>query len=89
MSLSSMQFGVSSVSPVTHRSSSSRKPLPVMAQSGSCRRVWRRRKLTKEDDMRKYRMKRVPFLEEKVRMIRESGELLSFDIEWLQRSEDD
>ncbi|CAN1181324.1 Protein PLASTID TRANSCRIPTIONALLY ACTIVE 7 [Linum perenne] len=88
MSLSSLQFGFSSISPVTHRNSSSRKPLPVMAQSGSGRRVWRRRKLTKEDDMRKYRMERVPFLEERVRTIRESGELLSFDIEWLQKSED-
>ncbi|CAN0876316.1 Protein PLASTID TRANSCRIPTIONALLY ACTIVE 7 [Linum grandiflorum] len=89
LSSSSMQFGFSSVSTVTYRSSSCRKPHPVLAQSGSSRRqVWRRRKLTKEDDMRKYRMERVPFLEEQVRNIRESGKLIQHDIEWLQKSVD-
>ncbi|XP_057798795.1 protein PLASTID TRANSCRIPTIONALLY ACTIVE 7 isoform X2 [Salvia miltiorrhiza] len=51
----------------------------------SHRQVWRRRKLVKKD---KVRIDRVPFLEEQVRKIRESGELLTMDIERLLLSED-
>ncbi|KAK4384833.1 protein PLASTID TRANSCRIPTIONALLY ACTIVE 7 [Sesamum angolense] len=54
----------------------------------SHRRVWRRRKLAKKDDMLDYRMERIPFLEEQVRKIRETGELLTMDIERLLLSED-
>ncbi|PIN27106.1 hypothetical protein CDL12_00131 [Handroanthus impetiginosus] len=54
----------------------------------SYRRVWRRRKLSKRDDMLDYKMERVPFLEEQVRKIRETGEILSMDIERLLLSED-
>ncbi|XP_042034767.1 protein PLASTID TRANSCRIPTIONALLY ACTIVE 7-like [Salvia splendens] len=52
---------------------------------GSHRQVWRRRKLAKKDKMR---IERVPFLEEQVRRIRETGELLTMDIERLLLSED-
>ncbi|KAH6760481.1 plastid transcriptionally active7 [Perilla frutescens var. hirtella] len=55
---------------------------------GSHRRVWRRRKLVKKDDKLVYGMERVPFLEEQVRKIRETGELLTMDIERLLLSED-
>uniref|UniRef100_A0A804QV41 Uncharacterized protein n=1 Tax=Zea mays TaxID=4577 RepID=A0A804QV41_MAIZE len=34
-------------------------------RTSSGRRVWRRRKLTKEDDMLRYKLDRIPFLEEK------------------------
>ncbi|KAL8538031.1 hypothetical protein ACS0TY_000116 [Phlomoides rotata] len=54
----------------------------------SYRQVWRRRKLTKKDDMMDYAMVRVPFLEEQVRRIRETGEMMSMDIEKLLLSED-
>ncbi|XP_047968255.1 protein PLASTID TRANSCRIPTIONALLY ACTIVE 7-like [Salvia hispanica] len=52
---------------------------------GSHRQVWRRRKLMKKD---KAKIERVPFLEEQVRRIRETGELLTMDIERLLLSED-
>uniref|UniRef100_A0A5B7C272 Protein PLASTID TRANSCRIPTIONALLY ACTIVE 7 n=1 Tax=Davidia involucrata TaxID=16924 RepID=A0A5B7C272_DAVIN len=52
------------------------------------RRVWRRRKLKKKDDMLRYKLERVPFLEEQVRKIREGGKLLTMDIERLLLSED-
>ncbi|KAF3432797.1 hypothetical protein FNV43_RR23899 [Rhamnella rubrinervis] len=52
------------------------------------RRVWRRRKLTKKDEMLDYKMERVPFLEEQVRKIQEGGKLLTMDIERLLLSED-
>ncbi|KAL7003632.1 Protein PLASTID TRANSCRIPTIONALLY ACTIVE 7 [Sarracenia purpurea var. burkii] len=52
------------------------------------RRVWRRRKLTKKDDMLPHKLERTPFLEEQVRKVREGGELLSMDIERLLLSED-
>ncbi|XP_021909626.1 protein PLASTID TRANSCRIPTIONALLY ACTIVE 7 isoform X1 [Carica papaya] len=55
---------------------------------GHGRRVWRRRKLTKKDDMLRYKMERIPFLEEQVRKIREGGKLLTMDIERLLLSED-
>ncbi|KAM0906733.1 hypothetical protein ACQ4PT_016549 [Festuca glaucescens] len=47
------------------------------------RRVWRRRKLTKEDDMLRYKLDRIPFLEEKVRKVRENGKLVCLDINQL------
>ncbi|XP_057951639.1 protein PLASTID TRANSCRIPTIONALLY ACTIVE 7 [Malania oleifera] len=52
------------------------------------RRVWRRRKLTKKDDMLLYNMERVPFLEEQVRHMKEGGGLLTADLERLMLSED-
>ncbi|GMP24954.1 hypothetical protein CsSME_00002038 [Camellia sinensis var. sinensis] len=51
------------------------------------RRVWRRRKLAKKDEM-EYKLQRIPFLEEQVRKVREGGKLLSMDIERLLLSED-
>lgn len=42
----------------------------------------------KKDDMMDYAMVRVPFLEEQVRRIRETGEMMSMDIERLLLSED-
>ncbi|OVA08247.1 hypothetical protein BVC80_1101g56 [Macleaya cordata] len=56
--------------------------------SGSGRRIWRRRKLTKKDEKVRYKMERIPFLEEQVRKIRDSGKLLSMDIERLLLSEE-
>ncbi|PIA34816.1 hypothetical protein AQUCO_03700237v1 [Aquilegia coerulea] len=52
------------------------------------KRVWRRRKLTKNDDKLRYKMDRIPFLEEKVIKIREAGKLLTMDIERLLLSEE-
>ncbi|GMY07556.1 protein PLASTID TRANSCRIPTIONALLY ACTIVE 7 [Fagus crenata] len=63
----------------------------VMAQmqkDGRGRRVWRRRKLTKKDDMLRYKLGRVPFLEEQERKIKESGKELTMDIERLLLSEE-
>ncbi|KAK3000603.1 hypothetical protein RJ639_022124 [Escallonia herrerae] len=67
----------------------------------SRRQVWRRRKLvqtlvsslclsilTKKDDMLRYKLERIPFLEEQVRKIRDGGKLLTMDIERLLLSED-
>ncbi|CBI27543.3 hypothetical protein VitviT2T_001379 [Vitis vinifera] len=59
-----------------------------LQRDGRGRRVWRRRKLTKKDDMLRYKMDRIPFLEEKVRKIQEGGKLLTMDIERLLLSED-
>lgn len=42
----------------------------------------------KKDEMLDYKMERIPFLEEQVRKIRETGELLTMDIERLLLSED-
>lgn len=58
------------------------------AGGGSGRRVWRRRKLTKKDDKLAYNMDRIPFLEEQVRRIRETGKIMSMDIEKLMLSEE-
>ncbi|KAG6389815.1 hypothetical protein SASPL_151289 [Salvia splendens] len=59
---------------------------------GSHRQVWRRRKLMmiccRNLEFNKMRIERVPFLEEQVRRIRETGELLTMDIERLLLSED-
>ncbi|KAL5738623.1 hypothetical protein ACOSP7_031384 [Xanthoceras sorbifolium] len=59
-----------------------------LRDEGRGRRVWRRRQLSKKDDMLRYKMDRVPFLEEQVRNIREGGKLVSIDIERLLLSED-
>ncbi|KAF7037261.1 hypothetical protein CFC21_047680, partial [Triticum aestivum] len=52
------------------------------------RRVWRRRKLTKEDDMLRYKLDRIPFLEEKVRKVRGNGKLVCLDINQLMLSQE-
>ncbi|KAF0916755.1 hypothetical protein E2562_011594, partial [Oryza meyeriana var. granulata] len=52
------------------------------------RRVWRRRKLTKEDDMLRYKLERIPFLEEKVRKVRENGKIICLDINQLMLSQE-
>ncbi|XP_051142548.1 protein PLASTID TRANSCRIPTIONALLY ACTIVE 7 isoform X2 [Andrographis paniculata] len=54
----------------------------------SHRKVWRRRKLSKRDAMLDYKTERVPFLEEQVRKIKETGNILTMDIETLLLSED-
>ncbi|KAH1075337.1 hypothetical protein J1N35_027665 [Gossypium stocksii] len=59
----------------------------LKSESGG-RRVWRRRKLAKKDEMLQYKLERMPFLEEQVRKIREGGKLLTMDIERLLLSED-
>lgn len=43
---------------------------------------------TKKDDMLRYKMERVPFLEEQVRKVKDGGQLLGMDIERLLLSED-
>ncbi|KAK1257915.1 hypothetical protein QJS04_geneDACA017742 [Acorus gramineus] len=55
---------------------------------GSGRRIWRRRKLTKKDDTLRYKMERIPFLEEQVRKIRETGKLMTMDISKLMLSQE-
>ncbi|XP_042455894.1 protein PLASTID TRANSCRIPTIONALLY ACTIVE 7-like isoform X2 [Zingiber officinale] len=57
-------------------------------EGGNRRRVWRRRRLTKNDDKLQYQTDRVPFLEEQVRKIRENGKIISMDIEKLLLRED-
>ncbi|GAA0145117.1 hypothetical protein Leryth_004680 [Lithospermum erythrorhizon] len=57
-------------------------------ESQGKRRIWRRRKLTKKDEMLDYKLERVPFLEEQVRKIRDGGKLLTADIHRLLLSED-
>ncbi|KAI9096810.1 hypothetical protein K1719_025989 [Acacia pycnantha] len=57
--------------------------LPQMRKEGRGRRVWRRRKLVKKDEFLEARMERVPFLEEQVRIIKETGKLMTMDIEKL------
>ncbi|KAK8266994.1 hypothetical protein V6Z12_D12G283300 [Gossypium hirsutum] len=52
-----------------------------LKSEGGGRRVWRRRKLAKKDEMLQYKLERMPFLEEQVRKIREGGKLLTMDIE--------
>ncbi|KAL4205074.1 hypothetical protein AMTRI_Chr01g135340 [Amborella trichopoda] len=60
----------------------------VPGQNGSGRRIWRRRKLTKKDRTPEYRMERIPFLEEQIRSIRQSGRLMALDIEKLMLREE-
>ncbi|XP_074291727.1 protein PLASTID TRANSCRIPTIONALLY ACTIVE 7 [Silene latifolia] len=55
---------------------------------GSHRQVWRRRKLTKKDPFLEAKLERVPFLEEQIRKTNEGGGLLSGDIDWLMKSQD-
>ena len=43
---------------------------------------------SKKDDKLRYKMDRIPFLEEQVRMIRETGKIMSMDIEKLLLSEE-
>ncbi|KAK7317111.1 hypothetical protein RJT34_01075 [Clitoria ternatea] len=63
--------------------------IPQMRKEGrGGRRIWRRRKLIKKDEYLPYKMERVPFLEEQVRVIREQGKLMTLDIERLLLSED-
>ncbi|WVZ69127.1 hypothetical protein U9M48_017965 [Paspalum notatum var. saurae] len=57
-------------------------------RASSGRRVWRRRKLTKEDDMLRYKLDRIPFLEEKVRKVRENGKIVCLDINQLMLSQE-
>ncbi|KAH9780150.1 protein PLASTID TRANSCRIPTIONALLY ACTIVE 7 [Citrus sinensis] len=59
-----------------------------LRNDGRGRRVWRRRKLSKKDDMLRYSVERIPFLEEQERKIKEGGKLLTMDIERLLLSED-
>ncbi|KAF3779680.1 PLASTID TRANSCRIPTIONALLY ACTIVE 7 protein [Nymphaea thermarum] len=58
------------------------------SQKHSSRRIWRRRKLTKKDDMLTYKLDRIPFLEEQVRKIRETGKLMTLDIDRLMLREE-
>ncbi|MQL83790.1 hypothetical protein Taro_016286 [Colocasia esculenta] len=60
----------------------------VPGNSGNGRRVWRRRKLTKKDEKVQYKMERIPFLEEQIRKIRDTGKIMSMDIERLLLSEE-
>ncbi|KAK4277582.1 hypothetical protein QN277_015559 [Acacia crassicarpa] len=57
--------------------------MPQTRKEGRGRRVWRRRKLVKKDEFLEARMERVPFLEEQVRIIKETGKLMTMDIEKL------
>ncbi|XP_062218884.1 protein PLASTID TRANSCRIPTIONALLY ACTIVE 7-like [Phragmites australis] len=57
-------------------------------RASSERRVWRRRKLTKVDDMLRYKLDRIPFLEEKVRKVRENGKIVCLDINQLMLSQE-
>ncbi|PAN28950.1 hypothetical protein GQ55_5G189100 [Panicum hallii var. hallii] len=57
-------------------------------RASSGRRVWRRRKLTKDDDMLRYKLDRIPFLEEKVRKVRENGKIVCLDINQLMLSQE-
>ncbi|KDP45559.1 hypothetical protein JCGZ_18184 [Jatropha curcas] len=95
MAISTVQFGFSPISTVklSLRQSltffSDRTQVISQLQgNGSGRRVWRRRKLTKKDDMLRYKLERIPFLEEQVRKVRDGGKLLTHDIERLLLSED-
>ncbi|KAJ0551838.1 putative protein plastid transcriptionally active 7 [Helianthus annuus] len=56
--------------------------------NGLRRRIWRRRKLTKKDEMIQYAQERTPFVEEQVRDIWETGKLVGYDIERLKLRED-
>jgi hypothetical protein len=43
---------------------------------------------TKEDDMLRYKLDRIPFLEEKVRKVRENGKIICLDINQLMLSQE-
>ncbi|XP_068667224.1 protein PLASTID TRANSCRIPTIONALLY ACTIVE 7 [Aristolochia californica] len=51
-------------------------------------RIWRRRKLIKKDDKSQYKMERIPFLEEQMRRIKDTGKLMTMDVEMLLLRED-
>ncbi|CAD6237177.1 unnamed protein product [Miscanthus lutarioriparius] len=44
--------------------------------------------MTKEDDMLRYKLDRIPFLEEKVRKVRENGKIICLDINQLMLSQE-
>ncbi|XP_048230558.1 protein PLASTID TRANSCRIPTIONALLY ACTIVE 7 [Ricinus communis] len=95
MSISTLPFALSSLSTVNPSPGLSLSSFPNKSQivsklesNGGGRRVWRRRKLTKKDDMLRYQLGRVPFLEEQVRRIKEGGKVLTMDIHRLLLSED-
>ncbi|KAF9667314.1 hypothetical protein SADUNF_Sadunf15G0010000 [Salix dunnii] len=92
MAASALSFAFSSLSLPNSSLCSFPDKLQVVSKlqknSGRGRRVWRRRKLTKEDDLLRYKLERVPFLEEQVRKIKEGGKLLTMDIHRLLLSED-
>ncbi|XP_020694952.1 protein PLASTID TRANSCRIPTIONALLY ACTIVE 7-like isoform X1 [Dendrobium catenatum] len=72
---------------------SSFRPMSISAisqqkEGHNGRRIWRRRKLRKRDVKIEHKMDRVPFLEEQVRKIRETGKIMSLDIERLLLSEE-
>ncbi|XP_059463403.1 protein PLASTID TRANSCRIPTIONALLY ACTIVE 7-like isoform X2 [Corylus avellana] len=97
MAISTLPFCLSSASPrIEIRARNQWGPscsvraqvISQIQKDGRGRRVWRRRKLTKKDDMLRYKMERIPFLEEQVRKIKETGKVLTMDIERLLLSED-
>uniref|UniRef100_A0A2P2P197 Protein PLASTID TRANSCRIPTIONALLY ACTIVE 7 n=1 Tax=Rhizophora mucronata TaxID=61149 RepID=A0A2P2P197_RHIMU len=84
---------ISTVKPSPHKSfclfsEKTQVTSQLRSSDGRGRRVWRRRKLTKKDDVLRYKLGRVPFLEEQMRKVREGGGVLAFDIERLMLSED-
>ncbi|MCL7032213.1 hypothetical protein MKW94_011183 [Papaver nudicaule] len=98
MALSSLHFFSSSILPSSNLEARQGKSwnlnLSIKSQElsqnsgNNGRRIWRRRKLTKKDEKVRYKMDRIPFLEEQVRKVRESGKLLAMDIERLLLSEE-
>ncbi|PWA95725.1 hypothetical protein CTI12_AA047240 [Artemisia annua] len=100
MSSSSSSFGLSLHSLYSTSSSSSSSSqqqvtrgrsnfsIQSKASDQSHRRIWRRRKLTKKDEMIRYAQERTPFVEEQVRDIWETGKLVGYDIERLKLWED-
>lgn len=54
----------------------------------SCLKIPFRFWQTKEDDMLRYKLDRIPFLEEKVRKVRENGKLVCLDINQLMLSQE-
>ncbi|KAL4575732.1 hypothetical protein LXL04_011816 [Taraxacum kok-saghyz] len=76
--------------PTRHSNLSIQSKGSEQSQSGGAgrRRIWRRRKLTKKDEMIKYAQERTPFVEEQVRDIWETGKLVGYDIERLKLWED-
>ncbi|XP_020243242.1 uncharacterized protein LOC109821467 [Asparagus officinalis] len=71
------------------RSCSRRRPPPTTSAANSSRRTPpNHNNQTKKDDKLRYKMERIPFLEEQVRMIRETGKIMSMDIARLLLSEE-
>ncbi|KAJ8753467.1 hypothetical protein K2173_019866 [Erythroxylum novogranatense] len=89
MAFSALPFSLSFASSISPRLFHEKtKVTSQLRNEGRGRRLWRRRKLTKTDDLRRYKLERVPFLEEQMRYVQEGGGLLTFDIERLMLSED-